>query len=164
MANESIPRVERLCINCKTPLTDPRRTKYCSTRCLRIVGNITKKEGRKTDKTVRFCILCSKRIKNYDTIYCSHKCSTDHHTGFNHPNYKGGSIIRGYRKIWINGEQIPEHRHIMQEHLGRKLLSSEIVHHKDKNKLNNELSNLELMSRSEHAKHHRLETGCLVPS
>ena len=32
------------------------------------------------------------------------------------------------------------------------------VHHKDGNKLNNEISNLELLSRSEHMRHHREES------
>lgn len=42
----------------------------------------------------------------------------------------------------------------MEKHLGRKLDSSEIVHHKDGNKRNNNISNLEIMSRSEHGKLH----------
>lgn len=49
-----------------------------------------------------------------------------------------------------------EHRFIMEQHLGRFLLSTEIVHHKDKNKLNNDISNLELHSSiAEHKKEHR---------
>lgn len=50
-----------------------------------------------------------------------------------------------------------EHRSKMEAHIGRKLLTSEHVHHKDKNRSNNELSNLELMTASDHAKHHALE-------
>jgi hypothetical protein len=36
----------------------------------------------------------------------------------------------------------------MERHLGRELLPKETVHHKDLNKLNNELSNLELWTGS----------------
>ena len=37
-------------------------------------------------------------------------------------------------------------RQIMEKHLGRKLLPTEIVHHKDENQENNEISNLQLCS------------------
>ena len=46
---------------------------------------------------------------------------------------------------------------VMEEHIGRGLYANEIVHHIDGIKTNNELSNLQLMSRSEHASHHALE-------
>jgi len=51
---------------------------------------------------------------------------------------------------------VPEHRLIMEQHLGRFLEPRhEIVHHIDQNISNNELSNLELQgSPSEHAKKH----------
>ena len=45
----------------------------------------------------------------------------------------------------------------MEEHLGRKLRSDEIVHHKDGNKLNNSIDNLELLTRAEHINLHRTE-------
>lgn len=57
----------------------------------------------------------------------------------------------------INGKRIDEHRRIMQEYLGRELTFDEIVHHKDGDKSNNELSNLQLMTRSEHSRMHNLE-------
>jgi hypothetical protein len=51
--------------------------------------------------------------------------------------------------------KIYQHRKVMQEHLGRELLSEEIVHHLDGNKKNNSIENLELTTRSEHINIHR---------
>lgn len=49
-----------------------------------------------------------------------------------------------------------EHRFVMEKHLGRFLKPSEIIHHKDGNKLNNEIANLELChSISTHKIKHR---------
>ena len=59
-----------------------------------------------------------------------------------------------YKTVFINGKQIREHRYVMEKHLGRKLDSSEIVHHINGDGLNNDICNLEIMSRSEHMKHH----------
>jgi hypothetical protein len=42
----------------------------------------------------------------------------------------------------------------MAKELGRDLLDSEIVHHKDGNRLNNDPANLELTTRGEHTRHH----------
>jgi hypothetical protein len=61
-----------------------------------------------------------------------------------------------YKKISVNGRKIDEHRYIMEQHLGRRLESWEVVHHKDGDKFNNDLSNLELMTREEHSREHML--------
>jgi len=61
-----------------------------------------------------------------------------------------------YKKLKLkNGKTIDEHRLIMQNHLGRKLDHDECVHHKDGNKRNNTLENLEVLRRAPHIRHHR---------
>ena len=47
-----------------------------------------------------------------------------------------------------------EHRYIMEQHLGRKLNASEAVHHKNHNRNDNRLENLEVMGHGEHTKMH----------
>ena len=65
---------------------------------------------------------------------------------------------RGYRMFG----KVYEHRLIMEQHLGRPLSSDEVVHHKDGNPSNNDLSNLEVLNRVTHRKAHAKEKGqCL---
>ena len=70
---------------------------------------------------------------------------------------------RGFIYVLIKvppaGNWVLKHRWMMEQHLGRKLTRSEIVHHKDENTLNNakDLSNFEIVTRKNHAKIH---LGC----
>lgn len=51
----------------------------------------------------------------------------------------------------------PVHRCVMEAFIGRPLRKDEDVHHKDGNPRNNDLSNLEIVTRSEHARIHAIE-------
>ena len=51
------------------------------------------------------------------------------------------------------------HRIVMENYLGRLLEDNEIVHHKDHNKKNNSIDNLELMNKEVHAYLHNKEKG-----
>ena len=59
----------------------------------------------------------------------------------------------GYRCFINSG--ILVHRWLMEKHIGRKLSKEEVVHHKDGNKLNNSIYNLQLFAnQAEHYNHH----------
>lgn len=60
-----------------------------------------------------------------------------------------------YVRKQLNGKRNYVHRQVMEKHLGRKLSYDEVVHHIDLDHKNNELSNLKIMSRSEHTALHR---------
>lgn len=89
--------------------------------------------------------------------FCSRECKGKNDPrGERHHNYKGGLYVdlKGYRRFARDGVIIPEHRHIMEMHLGRRLESHEIVHHRDEDPSNNAIENLQLVTRAEHARIH----------
>ena len=130
-----------------------RRAKYCNKDCYQ------KAHAKKFVKA--YCLFCDKEFdtcENQPKIFCSLRCRYDH-------NKRDGSTyvgVNGYRYIKVHGHPngaqsnywMLEHRHTMEQHLGRYLTSDETVHHKDCDKLNNSIENLEVLSNSEHVKFH----------
>lgn len=59
------------------------------------------------------------------------------------------------RLISRGGKKVLAHRWIMEQHLGRKLLPTEQVHHINENPLDNRLENLVVMDGKAHQKMHK---------
>lgn len=116
------------------------------------------------------CDYCNKLFETYNCYlkrkrknrFCSRKCEAEYKKYNNNlDTWKGGYISKstGYRYIKFNGKQIEEHRLVMMKHLGRILNENEVVHHINKNKLDNRIENLQLLTRREHSRLHSKEKG-----
>lgn len=96
------------------------------------------------------------------------KASHLHKNGSNHPSWRGGRKVdkNGYIYVWV-GYDYPnatadgylfEHRYVLEKQLKRHLKPNEVIHHKDGNKQNNRIDNLELCdSHAEHIAQHMSE-------
>ena len=106
---------------------------------------------------------CPKRIDYAPKLkrtYCKQECFSIMQQEMNERKaYKDGWRVKksyyGYvvKRIWddrYKGEWVTQHRYNMEQYLGRKLLKSEIVHHIDMDKTNNNISNLWLCTDSQH--------------
>ena len=136
------------------------RTTFCSHKCQGTFNLITAKRvfRKKTGKDIE-CLVCKSyfyaplyRIKTGKVKYCSRSCLAKHlltnEYGFialHRPKHR-------YKTIWINGKQKRLHRHIMEQHLGRKLENWEHVHHINDDSFDNRIENLQVLSNSEHQK------------
>lgn len=79
--------------------------------------------------------------------------------GPSNTNWKGGVKLAGpYRMVKVppgtpgrtRGGYMMEHRFVMQEHLGRPLLPTEEVHHRNGRKTDNRIKNLEIVAHADH--------------
>lgn len=68
-------------------------------------------------------------------------------------------ISKYYKTLQVNKKQVRLHRYLMGKKLGRRLNKGEVVHHKDGNKHNNDISNLELTTRKLHGCLHKPKKG-----
>jgi hypothetical protein len=77
-------------------------------------------------------------------------------SGDRNPAWRGGRHLRvdGYVEVWTPSGRRLEHQVVMERVLGRTLAPGEVVHHKDRDRQNNDPSNLELTTQSAHVREH----------
>lgn len=119
-------------------------------------GSPEKMRIKKYDKDAK-CSFCGTR-----GVRAKGLCNSCHLRNLRHGNPQRRKRLRGEGSFGSQGYLIIQTRNrcmknsrlIMEKKIGRKLLSSEVVHHKNGNKLDDREENLEIMSLLEHARLH----------
>lgn len=97
-------------------------------------------------------------VKRGQMKFCSHECASKHNRKHQPKVFNGKTYYynktHGYYQT-PNGNKM--HRDVWEFHFG-EVPEGYVVHHKDEDKTNNDITNLELMGWSEHTVHHH-KTG-----
>lgn len=113
--------------------------------------------GRQNRKLAdRPCQKCGAMFRPLRTSskYCSRPCMWSNNGGRNRKPESWWVNPRGYIEGKVGGRRIKQHRHIAERMLGRPLLTTEDVHHKNGVKTDNRPENLEVMDHGAHAREH----------
>lgn len=150
--------------------------------CNKKVANRNKRciicERKRRKKPPNTCDSCKKTISYYakwckpcryklyqfssETKQLMSKAKKGKFVGKKSPLFKEKVLsTHGYVTIYCEEKKrrLYEHRHIMEKKIGRVLSDKECVHHINGQKDDNRVENLQLMSKSEHAKLHATKKG-----
>lgn len=106
----------------------------------------------------RQCPICGSTFRpaRASSRFCCRACARKINGGQNRKQESWWMNGKGYieGRVWIEGKQVrvKQHRWVMEQHLGRPLASNEDVHHRDGDKQNNSIENLELVTHGDHSR------------
>jgi predicted nucleic acid-binding Zn ribbon protein len=165
--SEECRRGKAVCTICGKEflMTHPTTGRYCSMGCWHkerspeLRGNVGPKRA---PLKIANCLNCGKELEwkaGRKRKYCSHKCAataSDRRRGMTAPIGTLKVVRGGYISIKVGtgypgapkGGWMREHRYVMQERLGRVLMSYENIHHINGMRDDNRPENLELWSTS----------------
>lgn len=146
--SRSDKKYKHICTNCGKSFETNKRSVYCcSDECRKIRKGIAAKRSYVGYE----CQVCGFDTGNRHRKFCSEKCREK----WKIQQFKGSDPYGFYKsRVLSFGRRVRYHRFVMEQHLGRKLETWEHVNHIDMNKFNNDISNLEILTSSEHAIHH----------
>jgi hypothetical protein len=159
-----------ICDKCKVDFpTKTYNQKYCSKKCY-VAAKRLRHFRRKIVQ--KLCEFCKKEFETYNNAsYCSNSCMSkatahkrkkfvDIPSCLNEASRKLDKKL-GYVRVYVpmhpeanTWGYVYEHRIVAEKIIGRRLDKDEIVHHKNGKRWDNRPENLEVMSKSEHAKLH----------
>ena len=151
------PMKQFICSVCGKPFEIPcsdHRVKskaniYCSKKC----SGIASQKG-----IIKECPVCGKKFYTTRHKTCSVECGRIYKSQHReHKTYMENGYITEFKNGYNKKGNVKQHRRIMEEYLGRRLESWEVVHHINGIKTDNRIENLQLMTASEHSSMHRKE-------
>lgn len=110
----------------------------------------------------KICEVCKStfsihRYRILSAKTCGDKCRSDRHSKVLRNSGEGWVNKNGYRYVMQDRKMVLEHRLVVEKYYSIKLKRSQAVHHKNHQRTDNRIENLEIMDRSTHARMHIME-------